>query len=243
MPKKQIIDEVIYLQFLNRAILDGDITFNAASMAKLPKGLKKGKRSAPTENDMKIIAANIDRPFGFFPFFLLFTGMRKSEALALQKADIDMVNRGISVTKSLTYNGTKTFVKCPKTESSIRVVPIIPSLYTPLSDYLASVDGDVVFPFPGNRNREPGGYIDHMTYLKLWRNYCDETGLKLTAHQLRHGTATVMFEAGVDMYTAQRILGHSNIHTTLGIYTELRNGQMKKSLEMLDAEAKKYMTT
>ena len=62
-----------------------------------------------------------------------------------------------------------------------------------------------------------------------WAAYCsrhgwtDEDGRPLIgAHNLRHGTATLLYEAGVDVYTAQHILGHANVTTTLEIYTDLR---------------------
>ena len=43
-----------------------------------------------------------------------------------------------------------------------------------------------------------------------------------TAHQLRHTYATLLYEAGVDVLTAQRLLGHAKPQTTLDIYTHLR---------------------
>ena len=49
-----------------------------------------------------------------------------------------------------------------------------------------------------------------------------------------------MFESGVDMYSAQKILGHANISTTMVIYTELRDAQFTKSVTALDAGLNKY---
>ena len=80
-------------------------------------------------------------------------------------------------------------------------------------------------------------------YEVAWDNYCQMTGLNITAHQLRHGAATMMYEAGVDPYTAQKILGHAQVTTTMAIYTELRNKQMVKSVKKLDRESKKYLKT
>ena len=42
-----------------------------------------------------------------------------------------------------------------------------------------------------------------------------------TAHQLRHTYATLLYNAGVDAKSAQEMLGHANIMTTLEIYTHL----------------------
>lgn len=49
-----------------------------------------------------------------------------------------------------------------------------------------------------------------------------------------------MYEAGVDPYTAQRILGHAQVTTTMAVYTELRNKQQDKSIKKFDRESKKY---
>ena len=65
----------------------------------------------------------------------------------------------------------------------------------------------------------------------------------LTAHNLRHGTATLMFELGVDELTAQRILGHSRIEITREIYTELRANQKMKSVDKINAGMTAYLQT
>lgn len=44
-----------------------------------------------------------------------------------------------------------------------------------------------------------------------------------TPHQLRHTYATLLYEAGVDVMTAQKLLGHASPSTTLNIYTHLRD--------------------
>ena len=58
-------------------------------------------------------------------------------------------------------------------------------------------------------------------YDNAWVHYQKETGLKLTAHQLRHGNATIMLEAGLDAKDRQALLGHADITTTQNIYTDV----------------------
>lgn len=233
--------KALFNLILDSAVLSEDISYNPARVVKMPKGLKNGKRSAPTEEEMKVIVENINLPFGFFPYFLLFTGMRKCEALALTVDDIDLIHRSINVTKTLVYNdGSNPTVKSPKTKSGIRVIPIVAALYRPLTEYLSTVE-EIVFPSSKKRN-DKAVYMRDCEYRRQWKRYCEAAGLDLTAHQLRHGMATVMFEAGVDAYTAQRILGHANITTTMSIYTELRDSQMAKSVEKLDQETLKYVS-
>ena len=80
-------------------------------------------------------------------------------------------------------------------------------------------------------------------YETLWAKYNQASGLNISAHQLRHGTATILFEAGVDAHTAKSILGHSNITTTLDIYTELRTKQREKSTQLFESKLNDYVNS
>lgn len=233
--------KAIWNQILDYAVVKDYIKYNPAASVKLPKNLPKSKRSAPTDEEIKAVIENINEPFGFFPFLLLCTGLRKGEALALTRNDIDMEKREISVTKSLVYiDNAKPTVTHPKTETSIRKVPIINILYEKLDCFLKTLPGEILFPANISNRNPGGGYMTEKGYEVAWNNYCLHAQINITAHQLRHGAATVMFESGVDVYTAQRILGHANITTTMGIYTELREKQMNKSIEKFNSGLEKY---
>ena len=56
---------------------------------------------------------------------------------------------------------------------------------------------------------------------KAWDSWRDQTGLTLTANQLRHGYTTLLHEADVDVKDAQDLLGHADASTTQNIYTEV----------------------
>ena len=216
----------LFNNVLNYSVAQGWIPFNPCIGIKLPKGLPSSKRSAPTDDEIRKIIANVKCDFGFYAFLLLCTGLRKGEALALLRSDIS--GDGISVTKSLTLLcGDRPKVKEPKSYSGIRTVPIVGILRPALDDYLAKLKGDILFPFHG-------GYMTSQGYNATWDKYCKATGLELTAHQLRHGTATLLYEAGVDVYTARKILGHAKVSTTMEIYTELREQHEKQSIEKLN---------
>ena len=223
--------------------------YNPVLSVRLPKGLKRGKRIAPTDEQIKNIFANIDAPFGLFPMFLLCTGLRKSEALALMWDDVDFSKREISITKSLDYGiGASPTVKSPKTAAGVRTVPIVDILHDLLQEAKVTSKSELLFPAPdSNRSGKGGGYMTLRGYEGAWLRYCEAAGFvengkpTLTAHNLRHGTATLMFELGVDELTAQRILGHSRIEITREIYTDLRTAQNAKSVSKFNEGIKKYM--
>ena len=241
----------IYRMIFDYAIAHDHAQFYPVLFVRLPKGLPRGKRTAPSDTQIREIFANIDQPFGLFPVFLLCTGLRKSEALALTWDDVDFQEQLISVTKSLDYtNGANPKIKPPKTDAGYRDVPIIDVLLQPLLEAHTRRTSEYIFPAPpSNRSGKGGGIMTLRGYEGAWLRYCESAGFidddrkpTITAHNLRHGTATLMFELGVDELTAQRILGHSRIEITREIYTDLRAAQKLKSVTKFNKGMTKYLS-
>lgn len=239
----------LYRMIFDYAVVHGHTPYNPISSVRLPKGLKRGKRIAPSDEQIKIIFNSVHLPFGLFPFFLLCTGMRKSEALALQWSDIDFKTASISVTKSLDYtDGAHPKFKAPKTEAGIRTVPIIDVLLPVLRDAKKASKSDYLFPALSSNKNAGGGLMTERGYEGAWLRYCQLAGLmengkpSVTAHNLRHGTATLMFESDVDEKTAQKILGHSRVEITREIYTDLRKDQQAKSVAKFGEKVSQLMS-
>lgn len=240
----------LYRMIFDYAIREGLVQYNPVSAVKLPRGLPHGKRVAPDDTAMKTILRSSGDGFDLFPALLLCTGLRKSEALALLWSDVDFKRMEISVTKALTYpSGGKASVKPPKTEAGNRVVPIPLVLLDRLKEAKLASRSPLLFPAPpSNRSGEGGGYMSLRQFEGAWQRWCAFAGLvdtdgkpTVTAHQLRHGAATLMFEADVDEKTAQQILGHSRVEITREIYTDLRDAKRKKSIAALDDALNKMM--
>lgn len=241
----------IWRMIYDYAIISGVAKYNPVTSIKLPKGLKAGKRTGPTSEQMQVIFRNVDATFGLFPFLLLCTGLRKSEALALQWSDVDLKGKTIHVTKSIDYtNGANPKYKAPKTEAGTRTVKILDVLAAELKTAKSQATSIYLFPQPAtNRGGKGGGLMTDRAYETAWAKYCATVGLidadgtpTLTAHQLRHGTATLMFELGVDELTAQKALGHSRVEVTREIYTDLRNAQESKSIKKLNRGVSKLVS-
>lgn len=226
----------IWNGIFDQAIGTRDIPYNPALSVKVPKGLKKGKRSAPEDEIMTTIISNAgDMEFGFIPFFLLCTGVRRNEALQRRTSDLDTEKWELNIPKA-------------KTPSGVRTVPIIKPLQEPLKKWMAAHPGDWLFPYIPYNGRK-GTYMTDSNWDTAWLNYCEKYGwvdekgrAAVGAHNLRHGTATLLYEAEVDLYTAQHILGHANVSTTLEIYTELRKQHEKKNVGKFARKMTKMMS-
>lgn len=55
-----------------------------------------------------------------------------------------------------------------------------------------------------------------------------------TPHMLRHTYATLLYDAGVDVKSAQKYLGHADLEVTLGTYTHLSKFKKDQAVEVLN---------
>lgn len=200
----------------------GDRDYSPCDHISVPKNLKKGHRDAASTEDEKRIKASAK--IWLLPYLILYTGLRKGEALALTYDDIDRDAGVIHVTKSVYHDANKPMIKCPKTDAGTRTVPLLPPLAREIpgkgSGYLFSMD----------HGETP---LTEMQYQKLWRDYAKKTGITCTAHQLRHSYATMLFECGLELKDCQDLLGHSTAAMTQDIYTHLRDDRRKKTAQLL----------
>lgn len=200
-------------QIFNYGIQKGTVQINPCDHIALPRGLQQGTRGIPDDDAIQAVMCGLDAPFGLFAYLLIYSGLRRGEALALRYDDIDRKNSVIHVTKSVQYIGNTPSVKEPKTKNSVRDVILLDTL----ADAIPKNEKGYIF-----RNSK-GEIMSRSTYTKKWKQYCKAIGYEITAHQLRHGYATILYEAGVADKDAQELLGHADITLTRNIYTHIRN--------------------
>lgn len=245
---------------LTLAINDGYILVNPCKAVKLPadnkireldEDVNDGNINAFTLEEQKLfIDACNKHKYGFHFIFLLNTGLRLGEFLALLDKDFNFEDRYVSITKTLkdTYifddNRNKKYavlVQPPKTESSRRKVPLNDKLIEKLKEYKVNREGMLIDP-KEHTPESPffctvlGTYLNNSNVRKVFKKILYEAGLpiKFRIHDLRHTFATRLFENGVSPKTVQKLLGHSKLETTMNIYTHVTNDVQQEAINLID---------
>lgn len=215
----------IIRQILDKAERMGKIQYNPGKVVPLPKGLEKKKRSAPSREQIALIKNSLSDPFGLFAFLIYYTGCRRGEAEALRYEDIDRKSNMIHIWQSVYYIGETPHLKQPKTEAGERFVPLLKAL----KDVLPADGKGFIFSDDGGKTplRE-----SRVTY--QYQQYQKRTGVTASPHEIRHGYATALNDAKVDMKTAQELLGHAQISTTMDIYTDLYDDAISKAAKKMN---------
>ena len=188
-------------------------------------------------------------PYYYLFYTMLFSGLRRSEALALTWGNIDLDLCVLSVTQTLykPMNG-KYVISPPKTRKSRRQVTLSPSLTLLLCEYreqaetnrllLGTMLKDTNFVFA----RPDGTPLDPSTVTHVFHKIIRKAGLEgLRLHDLRHSYASLMLAAGVNVKAISQSMGHSNIGITLDTYSHLLPGMGKIAAERFDRLLKPWL--
>lgn len=210
-------------QIYNAAIGAGLTRYNPVDHAAMPRGLAAGTRGIASDEAIEAVKAGLDKPFGLFAYLCYYAGLRRGEALALRYEDVDRAAGVIHITKAVEFVGNSPKLKEPKTEHGRRDVILLDVL----AEAIPKGNGYI---FAG----ADGQLLTREAYNARWEGYCKSIGQKLTAHQLRHGYATLLYEAGVSDKDAQEQMGHARIELTRDVYTHIRKGQRQRTAAKLN---------
>lgn len=244
------------LHALNKRILQYGVVmqaipFNPAREVILPRNTQKAKREKIKHFDNQELKKFLDyldslnlNKFRYYYEntlykFLLATGCRINEALALSWSDIDLDNAVVHITKTLNY---KQETNSPKSKTSLRDIDIDQATVSMLKQYKRRqvqeawqigrsetvVFSDFIHEYPNNRTLQ--------TRLRTHFKRAKVTNIGF--HGFRHTHASLLLNSGIPYKELQHRLGHSTLSMTMDIYSHLSKENAKKAVSFYETALK-----
>lgn len=200
---------------LKRAVEDGQLSANPCQGIRLPR-TEKPEMVFLTGPEFQTLKAAFSDHYKPLVEFLVSSGCRASEALALRPSDVDREADTVRITRAWKRVGSGYELGPPKTRKSVRTINVPKSV-------LAQLDYGHEWLFVGTN----GGPIRLYSWrANVWYKSLAKAkanGLEKTPriHDLRHTCASWMVQAGVHLLVIQEHLGHESIKTTIDCYGHL----------------------
>lgn len=200
----------------------GIVTDNPCKRASLPKGQPRDIRilyidEIPSFLDA-IAEVELDEKVAYE--MALFLGLRRSEILGLKEDDVDIIRGLVNVHETRHRVDGQDITQDTKTKKSTRVLALPDILILDIARLLQT---HREFPYEKTDYLVQNGFGQPLSpqalSSRLVRLEADKGLPHVTIHGLRHTYASLLHSQGVDMAMISAELGHSNLSTTMNIYT------------------------
>ncbi len=229
---------------------DMGLIFNNPAKHRTVKAPKQGRRARSETSAEEILTKDqlndlmswikTEAKDDLYPLWLLIamTGIRRSEAIALKWSDLNLststlaIRRAADVSASRAVKSTKTY-KSRSVSIDARTLEVLVN-YRELRGLLGSefVSNDAfIFSTLNNDLRVPNDVTARWTRLVLKARTKFSNLPPITLKGLRHTHATLLLQSGVNPKIVQERLGHSDIGTTLNIYSHVTPTIQSEALE------------
>ena len=189
----------------------------------VPKKQAKPRKTLNSEELAKLFLQLKKSRWIWSAKFMLITGVRRGELLALRWADIDTINKRITIDESDSSTGLD-----DTKSSKIHYVPLSPLMEKYLAGQKRMLENennailyneelkksDLIFP------NKSGVMLCAGSYYTMLSRYAKDAGIKASPHCLRH-TFVYMNRKKLSLKEIQNILGHDESTTTLDIYGDM----------------------
>lgn len=217
---------------------NGKVDANPMLLIRTPKQAKRLPKAITVEQvEALLLAPDIQHWIGARDRAILetlySTGIRVSELVGLDRADLDDIGSALMVRGK----GKKE-----------RIVPLGSHAMNAIRYYLNTIDQDKRFAHLGDRFANPlqtplfinksAKRLSSRSVRRKLDKYLREAGLdpKISPHTLRHSFATHLLDNGADLRSVQELLGHQSLSTTQ-IYTHLTTQRMRHAYDQAHPRA------
>lgn len=262
LSRKTVINLNLFLhRVLSFAVGEGYIRTNPAESLNLSRGQKPEIEVLTWDEQAALIQHSYKHRYGVFVRLALFTGVRLGELLGLKWEDVDLSGKMIHIRRTLSrlnkmkrpddpsVNTTEIVIGTPKSQNSVRSIPVIPGMMQELLGWRAvqerdrELAGDSYMASGMVVTNELGGYIEPRTFRDYYEQILAISGLKhYTFHALRHTFATRAMEQGMDAKTLSMILGHYSVSFTMDTYTHVQDKHKIEAMSLMDELYQDAMT-
>ncbi len=188
---------------------------------------------------------------------MLYTGMRRGEVMAMNiNEDVDFEHEIVHVRKTIQYDGSTPRLSTTKMDAGVRDIPLLPQLKailqgrsgmvlpgkgeggylseTQLQELVVSYNNLLSTMANGGLQRRWWGRTrEHQALLAAGGTLPPYREVSIRCHDFRHTYCTMLYEAGVNLKTAQRWMGHADEKMILRVYAHLTDRQEQKCVEKL----------
>ena len=215
---------------LNTAVKWDFINFNPCLKLTKPPTVTRKEMKFYDEEELKKLFQHLEYEnltFKTAIYLLTLGGMRRGECLGLFWEHVDFEKKTITIKNNLLNIREKgVYLDTPKTKKSKRTISLPDICFDLLKKLKAKqelekemfsndwMETEFVF------KDEYGNYYNPSRLSRQWVLFQKKHNLKhIRLHDLRHTCATYLLSHNVPIATVSKKLGHSNIYTTLDVYT------------------------
>ena len=237
---------------LNEAERQGYIQKNWCKLVTLPKKEdNKEVKVLTKEEQQRFLEAIKGHELELLYIVALGTGLRIGEILGLKWSDIDFKNNELHVNRNLQkvalYEddkiiGYEVVESTPKTKNSLRTIPVPQNIIKKLKTHKKEQNELILLLQEEYDNKnyvfcnKLGKPIEDKRPGRNLKTILTSIGIEpIKFHALRHTYATRLFEAGIPPKTVQHLMGHSDIETTMNIYTHVMKEQKLEAIDKINS--------
>ena len=229
---------------LKQAVRWGMLASNPATLVDLPKQRRTEMQALSKEEVARFRAAAKGTRHAVLFDFMLASGCRPGEALAIRWADLDLETGEVMIQRALTTVDGRPVFGSPKTAGSRRRIPLPSALAGSLVRHrLAQAEQALMLGPVYDREldlvfaNEAGGPLELRNLARRHLKPALKAAklpVSLRLYDLRHTHATLLLAEGVHPKVAAERLGHATTRMTLDVYSHVLPGMQEGAAKVIE---------